>query len=56
MYLKDTEHGGALDIGDATGNITIIYSERYQPIASAIELVGFGNLNRIVGDILSTLE
>ncbi|MCJ1422362.1 hypothetical protein MMC29_000242 [Sticta canariensis] len=56
VYLEDTEHGGVLDIGDATGNITIIYSERYQPVASATELVGFGNLNKIVDDILSTSE
>ncbi|KAE9986994.1 hypothetical protein EG328_004126 [Venturia inaequalis] len=56
VYLEDAEHGGVLDIGDATGNITIIYSERYQPVASATELVGFGNLNQIVDDILSTSE
>lgn len=37
-------------------NITITYSERYQPVAGATELVGFGNLNRIVEDILGTSE
>ncbi|KAF2839911.1 hypothetical protein M501DRAFT_991901 [Patellaria atrata CBS 101060] len=56
VYLNDTEYGGVLDIRDATGNITTAYSERYQPAASATELVGFGHLNRIVQDILGTSE
>ncbi|KAF2761261.1 hypothetical protein EJ05DRAFT_497810 [Pseudovirgaria hyperparasitica] len=56
VYLEDAEHGGMLDIGDATGNITIIYWERYQAAASATKLVGFGNLNKIVNDILRTSE
>lgn len=34
----------------------MVYSERYQATASATELVGFGNLNRIVEGILSASE